>query len=181
MRWVGRLLRREYYHSIVMGLVDGILTALLLATGRLLGRGEPVNLSLAIRVAIGALATSGFIFYIGRYAGLRGRLVRAERELNLVRRGRLATTQLGRAVLLEAISDAVISGTFSFAGALLPLVLAVALPANPLISIVIPIALLGMMGFVLGKAVSGSSVLWAICLLFGGGVIAILGYALRLV
>ncbi len=181
MRWVGRLLRREHYHSIVMGLADGILTALLLASGRLLGRGKPVNLSLAIRVAIGALATSGFILYIGRFAELRCRLVRAERELNLVRRGRLATTQLGRAVLLESVSDAVISGTFSFAGSLPPLVLAIALPANPFISVVIPIALLGVMGFVLGKAVSGSPILWAICLLFGGAVITFLGYWLRLV
>ena len=121
----------EWLQAVAMGLADGILSALLLASGRLLGSDRGVDASLALRVAAGALATSGFVFYVGRYAELRGRLMHAERQLNLTSRGRLATTHLGRAVLFEALGDAAVSGASCFAGALLPLSLSAALPSTP--------------------------------------------------
>jgi predicted membrane protein (TIGR00267 family) len=175
------LFRHERQLAIVMGLAEGILTALLLAAGRLLGRGEHVDLGLAVRVAIGGLATTGFIFYVGRYAELRRQLVHAELQLNLASRGHLATTHLGRAVFRDAVADAMISGTGSFAGSLLPLILAVIIPSMPFISIAIPVLILGLMGFTLGRVVAGSSVRWTASLMLGGLIITAVGFELHLV
>jgi VIT1/CCC1 family predicted Fe2+/Mn2+ transporter len=176
-----RRIRSEWLQAVAMGLADGILTALLLASGRLLGGTRRVDSSLAIRVAISALATSGFVFYVGRYAELRGRLIHAERQLNLTTRGRLATTRLGRAVLLEALADAAVSGTACFAGALLPLSLAAAVPSAPQLSVLVPIGMLGLMGLVLAKALGGFPAVWVAGLVLGGCGMTALGWKLDLV
>jgi VIT1/CCC1 family predicted Fe2+/Mn2+ transporter len=163
-----------------MGFADGVLTALLLASGRLVG-SRIVDASLAIRVALGALATSGFVFFVGRYAELRGQLVHAERQLNLTTRGRLATTRLGRAVQREALGDAAISGASCFVGALLPLSLSATVPGTPLLAVTVPLVMLGFMGLLLGKALGGSPVIWALSLIVGGIGMTALGWKLDLV
>jgi len=178
MRW---LWNHEHRLAIVMGIVDGILTAMVLAAGRLLGRGAPVNLEVALRVAAGALATAGFVFFIARYVEYRGRLVRAEFQLNLTEHGRLAATNLGRSVLRDASFEALISGVCSFVGAALPLAIAVVLPSQPLLTIALPIVLLGLLGLALGKVVKGSPLLWAVGLLFGGMLMTAVGFELHLV
>ena len=164
-----------------MGLADGILTALLLASGRLLAEGRGVDCSLASKVAIYALATNGFVFFVGRYAELRGRLIHAERQLNLTSRGHFATTRLGRAALRDAVRDTTASGASCFAGALLPLALSAGLPSLPLLAVLVPISMLGVMGFVLAKVLGGWPVLWAAGLLVGGIGMTALGWQLDLV
>jgi VIT1/CCC1 family predicted Fe2+/Mn2+ transporter len=175
-----RRIRSELFQGVAMGLADGILTALLLASGRLLAGGHGVDGSLAMKVAIYALATSGFVFFVGRYAELRGRLIHAERQLNLTSRGHLATTRLGRAVLRDALGDAAASGASCFAGALLPLSLSAELPSAPLLAVLVPIGMLGVMGFVLAKSLGGSPLHWIAGLVVGGGVMTALGWKLDL-
>jgi len=178
LRWVTHRGRRL---ALVMGLVDGVLTTMLLAAGRILGRGMPMNFSVALRVAAGCFATAGFVFYIGRYTELRAELVRSEAQLNLARRGKLATTHLGRSVLFDAIAEAALSGVSSFMSALLPLTLALFFPTVPLFSIVVSLLALGIMGIVLGNAVRGSPVMWAINLIVGGTLMTLAGFWLHLV
>ena len=67
MKFFRRLSYREYRLAIVMGFVDGVLTALLLASGRIFDKGIEMTVPMALRIATGALATAGFVFYIGRY------------------------------------------------------------------------------------------------------------------
>jgi VIT1/CCC1 family predicted Fe2+/Mn2+ transporter len=167
--------------AVAMGVADGVLTALLLASGRLLGPGEIVDGSLAVRVALGAMATGAFVFYVGRYADLRSRLIRAERQLNLASRGKLATTHLGRAVLGEAVRESAVSGASSFAGALVPLLLGAVTRAVPAVAVGVPIAILAAMGLVLARVVAGSPLVWAGGLVAGGIAMAALGWKLHLV
>lgn len=169
------------FQGIAMGLADGILTALLLASGRILDGGRGVDASLAMRVAISALATSGFVFYVGRYSELRGRLIHAERQLNLAARGHLATTRLGHAVLVEAGRDAAVSGGACFGGALVPLSLAAGLPSWPLAAVLVPLGMLAAMGLVLGRMLGGSPAAWATALVVGGAAMTALGWELHLV
>jgi hypothetical protein len=176
-----RWLAPEGHRAVVMGLADGILTALLLASGRLLGRGEPMTGGLAVRVAVGAMATGAFIFYVGRYAELRGMLIRAERRLNLTSRGRLATTRLGRAVLVEALEDSAVSGIASFGGAMLRLLLAVGAPSVPALAIIASVAMLAVMGAALARVVAGSMPRWVGGLAAGGAAMVALGWELNLV
>lgn len=164
-----------------MGFVDGILTAMLLSAGRLLGRGAPLDFGVALRVATSALVNGGFVFYVGRYADLRVRLVHAEMQLNLAKGGHLATTSLGRLALRNAFGEASVSGICSFVAALLPLSLALLLPSVPLLAIVFPVLMLGILGLILGRLVHGNLLAWASALLTSGVLIALVGLKLHLV
>ena len=61
--------------------------------------GQPIDLSLAVRIALAVSLSGGFLIFVAEYARLRGELIHAERHLNLSRAGRLATTKLGKDVL----------------------------------------------------------------------------------
>ncbi|HEU4742618.1 MAG TPA: hypothetical protein VFS50_13575 [Meiothermus sp.] len=82
---------RRLQFSVVLGMTDGILTALTLATGRMLNSEEPLSLSLALRISSVSLLTSLFMFFAAEYARLRGELVQAAKQLNLSARGQLTT------------------------------------------------------------------------------------------
>jgi predicted membrane protein (TIGR00267 family) len=179
--WTKWLLDHEHRLAIVMGFVDGILTAMLLTGQRLLGRGSPLDFSVALRVATSALATGGFVFYVGRFAEFRARLMHAEAELSLAKRGHFATTRLGQQALRDAVTEAGLASVCSFAGALLPLSLAIIFRSVPLLAVVFPLLLLTILGMILARLVRGSLLAWAIALLVGGVLIAILGVKLHLV
>jgi len=92
---------------IVLGLLDGITNALGLAAHAILGGGSGgVGLGLALRVASFALVTAVFAIFVARYVELRTGLIRASRQLNLLDRGVLAATRLGRAARRDALADA---------------------------------------------------------------------------
>ena len=117
---------------LVIGPVDGILTALTLAAGRILTPDQPIDISLALRIALAASLSGGFVFFVAEYARLRGELVHAARHLNLASTGRLATSRLGQEVLRESVLGTVIAAATGFGGALLPLIL------GPVFSTILP-------------------------------------------
>ncbi|WP_213069428.1 hypothetical protein [Methylomicrobium album] len=88
--------------DLVAGWRDGILTALTLASGRLLDADTPIDAGLALRVATAAAVSGGFILFVAHYAELRSELIHAERQLNLRSHGCLAATRLGRMALYNA-------------------------------------------------------------------------------
>lgn len=94
----------------VLGLTDGILTAVTLAAGSLVAPGgRPMSAHLAIQIAVAALTSSAFVFYVAQYSHLRGELVRLERQLTFTDHGRFAASRLGRSVALEALFAAAVS------------------------------------------------------------------------
>lgn len=181
MNGAGWFAQRGRRLSLIAGVCDGILTALILTTGRLLHPAAPMTLNLALRVASGALASGAFVFFVAQYAELRGELIHAERQLNLTTHGRFATTQLGRAVLHEALVFAALASLCAFIGALIPLLMSVLLPAPPWLSVAITIAVLGMLGVSLARAIYTSALRWSLALMFGGSVLACLGAVLHIV
>ena len=88
--------------DVVAGLIDGILTALILAAAKILHHDGGLTLALVGKVGVASACTTVFVFFVAHYAELRAELVRSERELNLLAHGRLATTRLGRQVLRES-------------------------------------------------------------------------------
>jgi VIT1/CCC1 family predicted Fe2+/Mn2+ transporter len=177
LKHFGRGVQRQSGFSVVTGISDGILTALTLAAGKLLGHEPGMDVALAWRVAVATGASGAFVFFVAHYTALRSELIEAERQLNLTEHGRLATTALGRAVLLEANGRALISSVCSFSGALLPLMLGV---ADPKLAVAVSLGALGVLGAVLAKSVHGRPLLWAAILLGGGAVFAWLGTWLRI-
>ena len=168
--------------DVVAGLIDGILNALALAAGRLIHTGgEGATLSLALRVSIAAGVTTIFVFFVAHYAQLRLDLVRHERELNFTEHGRLAATNLGRRVFLEALYKAILASVFSLAGALFPLVLCTLLPFPVWLRMAITIIALGGLGALLARTFYGSPLIWSAGLFLGGIVLTFVGTELDLV
>jgi predicted membrane protein (TIGR00267 family) len=167
--------------DLVAGLCDGILTALILAGGALFHSEPFLSLGLAFRIAAAAAVAGAFIFFVAHYADLRKELVDSERQLNLLERGRFATTQLGKTVLWESLVSAIVDSVCTFIGALIPL-LASMIPRGPAwLGGVIAIAALALLGFFLGRAASGSAMRWAIGLTVAGVIVAYIGMKLRIV
>ncbi len=174
--------RPENRLDVVAGLIDGILNALALAAGRLVHTvGGGATLSLALRVAVAAGATTVFVFFVAHYAQLRLELVHHERELNLTEHGRLAATNLGRRVFAESLSKAILASLFSLVGALLPLILCALLPSPAWLGLVITIIALGALGGLLARTFYGSPLHWSIALFIGGVALALVGMKLDLV
>jgi predicted membrane protein (TIGR00267 family) len=174
-RW---LLGPKTRFDLVAGLGDGILTALTLAGGKLFGLEAAMSADLALRVAVAAAVSGAFIFFVAHYAVLRGELVEAERQLNLTEHGRMLTTRLGRAVLTEAGTKALVTAAFSFSGALLPLLVGV---VWPILAVAVALAALTVLGGILGKMAHGRPLTWGASLLVGGIVVAYIGYSLRII
>ncbi len=181
MRDLLRLSRYNLLLPVVLGLSDGILLALTLAAGRLVSSAQPIGWSLAIRIAIGALASGAFVFFVATYSSLRGDLMHAERQLNVTSRGQLASSRLGLEVLVEAGATTLVSSVADFLGALVPLVPAVLLPRIGLGSVVASLLALGVLGLVLARVVHGTYWRWCLSLLLGGSVLTLLGAKLSLV
>jgi len=167
--------------DFVAGLSDGILTALILASDTLLKSESSLSWSLSLRVAAAAAVAGAFIFFVAHYADLRGELVRAERQLNLLSHGQFATTQLGKAVLQDSIVSAVINSVCTFIGALIPLSASMIPYGPPWLGAAVAIAALALLGFFLGRAVYGQPLNWALALAGAGALVAYLGMKLKIV
>jgi predicted membrane protein (TIGR00267 family) len=178
---IGRWLRSAHNPlDVVAGLIDGILTALTLAAGKLLNQGE-MSLALVAKIGTVDACTTIFVFFVAHYAEFRAELVRSERELNLLSHGRLATTRLGRQVLLESLNGAIVASLCSFLGAVIPLLFGLMLPAFPLLGLGLTILLLGGLGALLAWSTFGFPVIWAIGMMAGGVLLATIGVQLNIV
>jgi hypothetical protein len=163
-----------------LGLSDGILNALILASSAVLGDNGGMTMGLAARVSTVALVTAMFTVFVAEYAQLRSELSRAEHELNLTAAGRLATGRLGHAVRLEAIQATAVASACSFLGSLTPLLIGAVLPTLPWVSLVAAVAALGVLGLLLARAVSGDPLRWAVVMTIGGAIVAFVGVQLDL-
>ena len=163
---------------VVLGLLDGITNALGLTAHSILAGGSGLGLGLALRVASFALVTAAFAIFVARYVELRVGLIRAGRQLNLLKRGALATTRLGRAARRDAIADAAQASVASYCGALLPLGVAAALPAFRWLPLVLAVGMLTFLGLAVGHRLGGNPGLWAAALAAAGIILIAVGAAL---
>jgi predicted membrane protein (TIGR00267 family) len=174
-------LRNRTLLPAVFGLADGILTALTLAAGQLTGPSHEMPIDRGIRIALAALVSSAFVFYVAHYAQLRGELIDAERQLNLMSHERLASTRLGRSVQMEALVTAVLSSVASFLGALIPLLTGALLPTFRWGPVLASLGSLGVLGIALARVVHGSYWLWCRGLVAGRFVLSLVGVRLHIV
>ncbi len=166
--------------AVVIGMTDGILTALTFAAGRLLS-GVPPDLSMALRVSAASALSGTFVFFTAEYSRQRSELVHAERQLSLTAHGRLAATHLGRAVLRDTLWAALISILFNFAGALMPLLTAALLPAKPWMAIPVAVLVLGLSGAIVAQVVYGRRIFWAFASAIAGLLLWLAGMGLHVV
>jgi VIT1/CCC1 family predicted Fe2+/Mn2+ transporter len=166
---------------VVTGLAEGILTAMILAAGRMLEHGGTITASLALRIGLAAGLPEAVVFFAAEYAGQNGDLLRMERQLNLTAHGRLAAGRLGRLALQESLAAALISSACSFVGAVVPLLLASLVPGPGFLSIAVAVTCLGLLGYGIGHALGACKACWASVLAGAGLVLALLGSQLKVI
>jgi predicted membrane protein (TIGR00267 family) len=167
--------------DIVAGLVDGILNALTLAAGRILNSNKGADFDLAIRLAIATGLTTIFVFFIAHYAELRAELTRAERELNLLSHGRLATSRLGQRALQSAAGSALLAGACGIIGATLSLLLCVYIPGPRWVGLAAILILLGTLGAFLARSFHGSPLIWSCSVAICGALLTFVGMKISIV
>lgn len=171
-RWLDRLLL-----PLSLGIADGILNALILASATVLyGRG--LDIGLALRVATVSFVSAVFTIFVAEYAQLRAELARAERQLSLTQSGRLAAGALGQQVIREATEAAVVASVASFIGAVAPLLVGVGLRNYRWTALAIAILALGALGASLATVTGGRRSVWIGALVVCGAAIAAVGVAL---
>lgn len=180
MKRIKSILHNQLF-ALLLGLIDGVLTVLTLATGHILQGKDSLTLSLSLKVAFATSLSGACIYFFSEYSHLRQRLIHAEQELNLMHHGRLATTQLGKQVLKETVTGVFVSSIFSFTGAMLPLGCAVLFPTAQWISIIIALIILFIMGIAIAKLVYGTPFKWVLALLAAGILMGYAGYKLNVV
>jgi VIT1/CCC1 family predicted Fe2+/Mn2+ transporter len=181
MSWRFDLVSPRGRLDIFAGLVDGILNALTLAAGRLLSSGDGADFDLAIRVGIATGLTTIFVFFVAHYAELRAELIRAERELNLLSHGRLATSQLGRRALQSAAGGALLAASCGVLGAMMPLLLCAYLPGPRWVGFAAILSLLGALGALLAKSFHGSVPFWTCSIAIAGALLTFVGFQINIV
>jgi hypothetical protein len=163
--------------DIVAGLIDGILNALTLASAKLVTQAG-LTFLLVGKVGVITACTTSFVFFVAHYAQLRSELVRSARELNLLSHGHLATTQLGKQILREALWGAVVASVCGVIGSAIPLTIGMVVPELPFLGLALTVALLGILGWLLALGVFGSPALWATSMMLGGIIVTVIGVKL---
>lgn len=167
--------------SVALGTSDGILNTLMLAANRLQGDTVPVTLSLALRLAAASAIESMFIVFVAVYAQMRQELTYADRQLNVLVRGRMARTRQGRATLHEAVFMALVAGVCSLVGSGAPLLFAAVSGLAGYPVLVATVAGLGLLGVMVAQTVQGRWPVWATVMLAGGSLVTWLGTFLAIV
>lgn len=172
--------RVRWLFATALGLSDGILNALVLASATV-SSGVGLDVALGARVGIVAFSSAVLTVFVAEYAEYRSDLMRSERQLMFTRSGRLAATSLGRAVLKDAATIAIVAAISSFVGAALPLVVGALLPGASWMALVVSVAALGGLGVLLAVHVGGRRWVWAVSLIIAGAIVTIIGVWVHLV
>lgn len=176
-----RWMAKSGLFPVVLGLTDGILSALTLTAGRLTNPDHPVTMSLVIRVSLVAFTTGAFVFLVAEYSRLRRELIHAERELNLLSHGHMATGRLGRQIWVESLWASAVSSVSSFFGSLIPLIAGVLFSGARWASVGTALAALAALGVGLARTFHGHAIWWSACLVLGGVALSVVGVWLAIV
>ncbi len=174
-------MKRDLLFPIVVGLANGIITALIFTAGKILHVGGNIGPGLAIRIAVGVALPSVFTFYVAEYARLRRELVHTSRQLNLSSPAHLMNSQLGRIIVRKALIVTSVGIVAGFAGALLPLLVSVMVPGSTWFPIAAAILALGAFGVGLAISIRGNPLYWMAALLVAGVLVTIVGSVLHIV
>lgn len=176
-KFAGGTWQQQYLLPVSLGIADGILNALTLASASVL-HGRGLSMTLAVRVGAVAAITSVFTVFVAEYAQFRAELVQAEHELSFTESGRLAASSLGRQVIRDAVAAALAATGASFVGASVPLLIGTAAVGYSWSALVVSVLALGGLGAALATAVGGNRPRWVGSLMVMGVIVAVVGVVL---
>ncbi|WP_337860507.1 hypothetical protein [Ferroplasma sp.] len=173
-------MNKKYLFPVSIGLSDGIITALILASGGILANGT-INLFEAFKISFGSAFAGAFSYFIAQYAGLNEELHRTALQLNLKSTNYLLRGHLGIEIFTESLLGSLTAAFFGFFGALIPLSSSLIIKGN----IVIPLSLsyfsLGILGLFISKTTAGRAKFWIAVMVIIGIIVTIAGYELKLI
>ena len=167
-------MRENIVFPITMGLTDGVITVLMLASADFLGPSV-MTVDLALRIAFGSAFVGTLSFFIAEYSRLRFQLIRASRQLTMHSPESLIRSDLGAKIFMESLAGTLLSGTFGFVGALIPLSVDVIDPAFGLVAILSAYFVLAAMGLAIGNISSGNKYKWMAALILLGLIVTTVG------
>lgn len=173
---------QKHLFSILLGLIDGILTVLTLAAGKILDKPySALSLAFAMRLAFVTSISGACVYFISEYSKQRIRLIHAEKELNLTKHGKFVTTNLGKQIYIETMGSVIITGICSFLGAFIPMFGAIFFPETAWISMIIALLILALLGWSVARMVYGNVFVWVISLFISGLIVSFIGYKLHVI
>lgn len=174
-------IKKESIFYIVIGIADGIVTALLFTTGSILHGNGSISLNMAFRISLGAALPSVFTFFVAEYTEQRKNLMHVAKELNLSSSLYLLNTKLGKEVFYRSIALTVLGVSSGFTGAMIPLSINSLIPAISWLPILVSIVILGFFGFALSLYIHGNTLLWIVSMIAIGILFAFLGNTLNII
>jgi len=173
-------MNKKYIFPISIGLSDGIITALILASGGIIGKSS-IDLFQAFRISFGSAFAGAFSYFIAQYAGLNEELHRTALQLHLKSTDYLLKGHLGMEIFVESLLGAFIAAFFGFLGALIPLSSSLIVKNNIEIPLFLSYSSLALLGLFISKTTAGRARFWIIVMVIVGIIVTIAGYELKLI
>lgn len=173
-------MNKKYIFPVSIGLSDGIITALILASGGIIGKSS-IDLFQAFRISFGSAFAGAFSYFIAQYAGLNEELHRTALQLNLKSTDYLLKGHLGIEIFVESLLGALIAAFFGFLGALIPLSSSLIVRNNIEIPLFLSYLSLAVLGLFISKTTAGRAKFWIVVMVIVGIIVTIAGYELKLI
>lgn len=173
-------MNKKYIFPVSIGLSDGIITALILASGGIIGKSS-IDLFQAFRISFGSSFAGAFSYFIAQYAGLNEELHRTALQLNLKSTDYLLKGHLGIEIFVESLLGALIAAFFGFLGALIPLSSSLIVRNNIEIPLSLSYLSLAVLGLFISKTTAGRAKFWIVVMVIVGIIVTIAGYELKLI
>ncbi len=170
----------KYIFPLVLGLTDGIITALMIATAELLSSAEP-HLALYLRIAVGSAAVGAISFFMADYSSMKQDLMRLSKKVNPNTPENLLGTKLEFAILRDSATRTAISAFAGFVGALIPLLPSLIFVSEHLVTLAIADASLAILGLNIARIQSGSYIFWSLLMGGVGVFVMFIGSAIQIV
>lgn len=164
---------------MAIGLIDGLITALIIASNAILS-DLSMPLSAAIRISGASSMVGATSYLVAEYGKMRTDMVRIARHLNPVTLKSSKNRSVQLRILLDSILGGSVALSFGFMGSMIPLGFYSLFGSNPLISIVVTFIALSVTGIYMGYEAEGSALMWIIALDTVGILMLILGNYLRI-
>jgi predicted membrane protein (TIGR00267 family) len=172
-------LNRETIFPITIGLVDGIITTLMITSGRIVS-GVDLSFNHTLRIASGSAIVGAGSYFVAQYSKMRNEVSRVSKHLN-PDKNKPRRSSMERIILLETAVGTLAAALFGFLGSMIPLLSSIIYTSNVYFPFFISLLSLAVLGIFVGKYANGSSLNWALALLFMGVLVTIVGIYLNII
>ncbi|MHB1492451.1 MAG: VIT1/CCC1 transporter family protein [Thermoplasmataceae archaeon] len=172
-------MNRENIFPITIGLVDGIITTLMITSGRI-ASGVGLGIYHTLKIASGSALVGAASYFVAQYSKMRNEVSRVSKHLNPEGK-RVKKSAISRIILVETIVGTLAAALFGFMGSMIPLLGSISFPDDIFVPFFLSLVSLGILGIFVGKYANGSSLNWSVALVIMGVIVTIAGIYLNII